>query len=96
MKLEQVTDDMLSKPAIAIPTKTVVVNDYDALWQILLKEKFVVIESDDMRVNYVGNLECSPIKSFVTFMNIRKVHIATKRLSKHRWVLTIKENDKPS
>jgi hypothetical protein len=91
MQINNIPDSVLTKPAIPIPTKTVVTNDYDALYQLLLSEKFVVIESDDMRADYVGHMVCSPIKSFVTYMNIRKVHIATKRLSQHRWLLAVKE-----
>jgi hypothetical protein len=84
-------DNILTKAATPIPTKTVVTTDYDALHQLLLQEEFVVIESDDHRKNAAGCDECVPVKSFVTYLNLRKIKLATKRIGKNRWVLSIQE-----
>ena len=85
-------DSVLTKAATPIPTKTVVVYDYDALYQILLGEEFVVIESDDQRTNAAGAIECVPVRSLVTYLNThKKVKLATRRIGKTRWVLSIQD-----
>ena len=91
LNLGNMPDDILTKAATPIPTKTTVTNDYDALYQILLGEEFVVIESDEHRTSAAGCAECVPVKSFVTYLNLRKVKLATKRIGKNRWVLSIQE-----
>ncbi len=85
-------DHVLTKAVTPIPTKTVVVNDWDALHLLLLSEGFIVIESEEIRTLNHGGVDCAPVKAFVAYMNIRRgVKISTKRIGKHRWVLAVKE-----
>ena len=91
LNLGNMPDSVLSKAVTPIPTKQVVVNDWDALHQILLNDGFVVIESEEIRELRHSGVDCAPVKAFVAFMNIRRgVKIATKRIGKHRWVLAVK------
>jgi hypothetical protein len=73
-----------------IPTKTVVVYDWDAMHRILETQGFVIIESDELRVTSVGADECVLVKMFNSHMRTtKKTKLFTRRLSNTRWVCAL-------
>ena len=73
-----------------IPTKTVVVYDWEALRKVLETQGFVVIESTETRIMRNGAEECVPVKMFNSHMRqTAKKKLFTRRLSNTRWVCTL-------
>lgn len=93
MRIEDVPERAFTQPATPIPTKTVVVHDWEALYQTLLAEGFIVIESDDTRtVNGTNAIECVHVKAFNSYLRQArnfKVRLQTKRIGKTRWVCAL-------
>jgi hypothetical protein len=76
------------RAATPIPTK--VVPDWDALYQTLLAQDFVIIESDVIRKTAQGVDECVLVKAFNSHVRItQKVKLYTKRITKTRWFCTL-------
>ena len=88
MKSEEVPKKAWGALPTQIPTK--VVYDWEALLTILEKRKFVIIESDEIRITKNGAEECIPVKAFNAFVRSTKgKQLRTKRLSQTRWFCTL-------
>lgn len=88
MKISEVPNKAFTVPPTPIPTK--VVPDWDALYQILVKRGFVVIESIDIRMTSIGAEECVPVKSFNNHVRLTQgKRLLTKRISATRWYCTL-------
>lgn len=84
MKISDVPERAFTAVPTPIPTKTV--PDWDALYQTLLRQGFVVIESDELRATTVGSEECVPVKSFNNHVRLSKgVPLRTKRITRTKW-----------
>ncbi len=84
MKISEVPDKAFTVTPTPIPLK--LVPDWDALYQILKKRGFVVIESLDVRMTSIGAEECVPVKSFNNHVRLTQgKQLRTKRISATRW-----------
>ena len=87
MKLSDVPKRAFATSPTPIPKKEV--PDWDALYQVLLKRGFVIIESDDLRMTTNGSEECIPVKQFNCHLRLIKgVRLLTKRIGANRWYCT--------
>lgn len=90
MKLSDIPERAFTAAPTPIPTK--VVPDWDALYQILLRQGFVVIESDEIRATKTGE-----VKSFNNHVRVTKrVRLQTKRITGTKWFCCLnkeKRND---
>ena len=90
MRLSDIPDSALTASATPLPTKTVVMYDWDALHQTLVAQGFVIIDSDDVRITPAGMEESIPVKAFNTHMRVvKKLRLRTRRISAHRWYCTL-------
>lgn len=88
MKLSDVPKRALTASPTPIPVKTV--EDWDALYQMLLKRGFVIIESHDLRRTASGAEESVPVKAFNNHVRLSKrARLITKRISETRWYCTL-------
>lgn len=88
MKISDVPKRAFTASPTPIPKKTV--NDWDALYRVLLKRGFVIIESTDLRRTAAGAEECVPVKDFNNHVRITKrERLYTKRISETRWFCTL-------
>lgn len=84
MKLSDVPEQAFTAAPTPIPTK--VVPDWDALYQILLKQGFVIIESNEIRIAAGSGDECVPVKGFNNHVRLSKgVPLRTKRITGTKW-----------
>ena len=84
MKLAEVPSEAFTAAPTPVPTK--VVPDWDSMYQILLKQGFVIIESNELRSNSAGGAECVPVKSFNNHVRLSKgVPLRTKRITGTKW-----------
>lgn len=90
MKASEVPKEALIAPPTPIPTK--VVNDWDALCQVISTQGFVIIESAEIITTACGGVECMPVKLLSNHVQRAKgKRLATKRISEHRWYCEIRE-----
>jgi hypothetical protein len=90
MKFRDIPDAAWDAEPTPIPTKTVVMHDWDALREVLETQGFVVIESEATRRLTNGVEECVLVKQFNCYMRItKKTKLFTRRLSNTRWVCTL-------
>jgi hypothetical protein len=90
MRVADIPDTAFSAPATPVPTKTVTVYDWDALHQTLITEGFVVLESDDVRINTNGTEDSAVVKCFNSHLRItKKLKLKTRRITKTRWYCTL-------
>lgn len=90
MKFSEIPERALTGPATPLPTKTVVMYDWDALHRKLIAEGFVVIESEDLRIMSNGAEECVQVKAFNSHLRQTKgIPLRTKRIGKYRWLCTL-------
>ncbi len=88
MRLSNVPEQAFTAAPTPIPTK--VVPDWDSLYQTLLKQGFVIIESNELRSNSVGGEECVPVKSFNNHVRLTKgERLRTKRITGTKWFCCI-------
>jgi hypothetical protein len=88
MKISDIPNSALSAQPTPIPMK--VVYDWDVLHDVLLKEGFVIIESDNNRTTKAGAIECVPVKAFTSHLRTtNKLRLQTKRISSNRWFCTL-------
>lgn len=88
MKTSEVPDSALTTPPTPVPTKEVY--DWDALYEIMLQQGFVIIESDRLRTNVNGVDENVLVKMFNSHLRTtRKIRLRTRRISKTRWFCTV-------
>lgn len=88
MRISEVPRGAFDAQPTPIPTKTV--HDWDAMYQILLEQGFVVIESSHIRANKTGGEESVLVKSFNNHVRLTKnERLQTKRISLDRWYCTL-------
>lgn len=88
MKIAEIPETALSAPPTPIPT--VVMYDWEALFNTLQTQGFIVIESDNLRLTSKGADECVPVKMFNSYVRQNKhIPLRTKRISKFRWFCTL-------
>ena len=87
MKISDVPKDAFKAQPTPLPTKVVTVYDWEALYQTMHSEGFIVIESENIRAMPNGSDECTEVKNFNNFCrNVKNVPLYTKRISHDRWV----------
>jgi len=84
MKISEVPSEALAAKPTPIPTKTVF--DWELMYKTMLKNGFVVIESDKLRLTTLGAEESVYVKMFNSYVRSTKNKpLRTKRISKTRW-----------
>ena len=84
MKISEVPTKAFTVAPTPIPMK--MVPDWEALYQILMKRGFVIIDSTDLRMTSIGAEECVPVKSFNNHVRLTQgKQLRTKRISATRW-----------
>jgi hypothetical protein len=87
MKFKDVPNAAWDAEPTPIPTKTVVVYDWEAMHQIMKTRGFVVIESDEVRTKVCGSEECVLVKMLNSYVRqTAKTKLFTRRLDKTRWL----------
>lgn len=92
MKIEDVPRAAFTKKATKVPTKLVVAYDWDALYELVEKQGFVVLEceEDELRVTTGLGLESPVVKAFNSWCRLHhKRHLRTKRIGATRWFVTL-------
>lgn len=88
MKLADVPQAALRAPATPIPTR--VVPDWEALYQTMLTNGFVVIDSEVERTMANGSQECVLVKAFNCHVRgTKKQKLRTKRIGTTRWFCSL-------
>lgn len=88
MKISEVPDKAFTAAPTPIPMK--LVPDWDALYQVLAKRGFVIIESIDVRATSIGAEECVQVKSFNNHVRLTQGKpLRTKRIGATRWYCTL-------
>lgn len=90
MKISEIPDAAFNKKPTQIPTK--VVPDWDALYDLIERVGYVVIECDahELRTTSIGAEESPTVKAFNGWFHQKhKRCIRTKRIGKTRWFVTI-------
>lgn len=88
MRIDEIPDAALNAAPTPIPTK--VMYDWQALYETLKAQGFVVIESDQLRTMPSGGVESVLVKMFNSHLRQTVgVRLRTKRISAHRWYCTL-------
>lgn len=83
MKLSDIPEQAFTAAPTPVPTKAV--PDWDALYQILLKQGFVIIESNEIRTAAGSGEECIPVKGFNNHVRAKGQRLHTKRITGTKW-----------
>jgi hypothetical protein len=90
MRIEDIPADAWTLPPTPVPTKVVVVHDWQALHETLKAQGFVIIESDQIRKTSTGVTESVLVKNFSTYLyQTVGVRLRIKRINATRWYCTI-------
>jgi hypothetical protein len=92
MRIADVPQAAFIKKATKVPTKVVVTPDWEALYKLIEKKGFVIIECEenDLRVTTGLGLEAPVVKAFNSWCYMRHKHnIKTKRIGATRWFVTL-------
>lgn len=88
MKISDIPTEALAAPPTPIPTR--VVYDWEVLLEVMLKQGYVIIESDKLRTTTANAEECVLVKMFNSYCRTtRKQKLRTKRISATRWFCTL-------
>lgn len=88
MKSSEVPQAAYEAAPVRIPTREV--PDWDALYHIMAKRGFIVIEGREIRATNIGGEESVLVKTFNNYVrNVKNMKLRTRRLSKYRWVCTL-------
>ena len=93
----RVPDAALTAEPTAVPTRTVIVPDWDAFHKILQRQGWIVMDVpvENLRLNAAGTREAPDIKSFRSYLRWHKIpDIRVRRLSDTRWFITLKGESK--
>lgn len=90
MKWSEVPSEVLEMEAVYPPLKLSV--DHDALFNMLQKQKYMVIRTDPDEDTPSGNAMIKAFNSHVRTVKNMKLH--TKKISTDEWVLTLKGESK--
>lgn len=84
MRIEDIPDTAYTAASTPVPTK--VVHDWQAMYETLKEQGFVIIESDQLRPTPSGGVESVLVKAFNTHLRQTVgVRLKTKRISARRW-----------
>ena len=92
MKISEVPDAAYDAKATKIPQKKIVVPDWEALYEQLLANGYIVIDcpEDQLRVSARGSEESPSVKAFNCWARTaHKKCIRTRRIGKTRWYVTL-------
>ena len=90
MRIAELPDEAFTATATPIPTRTIVVYDWDAMHRIMVEKGFVIIESDVMRHNSSGAEESVIVKMFNSYIRqTKKLKLRTARIGRTRWFCTL-------
>lgn len=88
MRIEDIPDTAHTAAPTPVPTK--VVYDWQALYQTMQAQGFVIIESEQLRKMPGGGVESVLVKMFNSHLRQTiGVRLKTKRISAHRWYCTV-------
>lgn len=88
MKMSDIPKRALNARATPIPTKTVF--DWEAMYKIMAKKGYVIIETDKVRVTTSGAEEAVPVKMLNCYVRMtKKQPMYTKRIGTSRWYCTL-------
>jgi hypothetical protein len=86
MRIEDIPAEAWTLPPTPVPTKVVVMHDWQTLHETLKAQGFVIIESDQIRKTHTGVTESVLVKGFVTYLNqTLGVRLKTRRINATRW-----------
>lgn len=89
MKIEDIPAEAWTLPPTPVPTKVVVLHDWQSLYQTMQAQGFVIIESDELRKTAKGITESVLVKGFNTYMSQTVgVRLKTRRINATRWYCT--------
>ena len=92
MKIADVPKAAFSQPATKVPTKLVIAHDWEALYGLVEKKGFVVIEcdEDELRITNAGGEEAPVVKAFNRWVRANfGWHLKTKRIGATRWFVAL-------
>jgi len=92
MKISDIPKVAFSDKPVKVPTKVVVVPDWEAFHGLILKQGFAVIECDeqDLRTTSAGGHEAPLVKAFNSWCRFHlKQHAKTKRITANRWFICL-------
>jgi len=89
MRIAELPDAVFTATATPIPTKVVVVYDWDAMHRIMVEKGFVIIESDVVRPTKTAE-ESVLVKMFNSYIRqTKKLKLRTARIGRTRWFCTL-------
>lgn len=84
MRMSDVPEAAFAAPATTVPTK--IQYDWEALFDVMQQQGFVIIESDVVRTRPDGQVECVIVKAFNCHVRTtQKKALRTKRIGSNRW-----------
>jgi hypothetical protein len=92
MRIVDVPQAAFIKKAIKVPTKVVVTPDWEALYKLIEKKGFVIIECEESELRLTTSLgyEAPVVKAFNSWChNHHKHNIKTKRIGATRWFVAL-------
>ena len=90
MRYAELPDEAFTATATPIPTRTIVVYDWEAMHRIMVEKGFVVIETDVVRSTKAGAAEAVLVKMFNSYIRqTKKLKLRTARIGKTRWLCTL-------
>ena len=92
MRIADVPQAAFIKKAIKVPTKVVIAPDWEALYKLIEKKGFVIIECEESELRLTTSLgyEAPVVKAFNSWCHMRHKHnIKTKRIGATRWCVAL-------
>ena len=92
MKMSDVPKEAFSKRPTKIPTKKVESPDWEAFYEIVKKQGYVIVEcaKENIRVSNVGGEEAVPVKAFNSWVRGKYgTHVKSKRICTTLWFVTL-------
>lgn len=84
MKISEIPKKAMTAKATPIPTK--LMPDWDALYAVLVKKGFVIIDEGELRPTSKGTLENVMVKGFNNHVRmVKREALRTKRIGGNRW-----------
>jgi hypothetical protein len=92
MRIADVPQAAFIKKATKVPTKVVIAPDWEALYKLIEKKGFVIIECEESELRLTTSLgyEAPVVKAFNSWCHMRHKHnIKTKRIGATRWFVAL-------
>ena len=84
MKISEVPKKAMTAKATPVPTKRV--PDWDALYAVLVKKGFVIIDEGELRPTSNGTVQNTMVKAFNCHVRmIKQEPLRTKRIGENKW-----------